>query len=64
MAAEGTRAVVAAVATVANALADNSGNGGSRQRQRQVETEALAGADNNQPESGSDSGGRNGNWLR
>ncbi len=59
MAAEGTRAVVAAVETVTMVPADNSGNCGGRQWRRQVETEAAAGADNNQPESGSNRGGRN-----
>ncbi len=41
-------------------MADKNAKGGGRQRWQQVETEAAAGADNNQPESGSDSSGRNG----
>ncbi len=64
MAVEGTNAVVAVATTVAMAPADNSGNSGGRQWRRQAETEAAAGADNNQPESSSNSSGRNGDWLR
>jgi hypothetical protein len=40
--------------------ADSSGNGGGRQRWQQAETKAVARADNNQPESGSNSSGGNG----
>ncbi len=64
MVVEGTGAAVTAAAIVAMAPADNSGNNRGRQWRRQTETEAVAGADNNQPESGSDSSGRNGNRLR
>ncbi len=55
MAVEGTKAAVAAAATVAMAPADKCGNNGGSQWQ--AETEAVVGADNNQPESGSNSGG-------
>ncbi len=58
--AEGTGAVVAVVAKVAMTLADNSGNDKGRQWRQQAETEAVVGADNNQPESGGNSGSRNG----
>jgi hypothetical protein len=58
--AERIGAVVAATAAVAMAPADNSGNGECRQWRWQVQTEAAAGAYNNQPESGSNSGGGNG----
>jgi hypothetical protein len=46
------------------AQADNSSNGGGKQQQWQAKTEAAAGADNNQSESGSDRGSRNSDWLR
>jgi len=52
--AEGTGAAVAVAATLAMALTDSGGNGGGRQRRQKTEPESVAGADNNQPESGSD----------
>ena len=54
---EGTGAAVAVVATLSMAPADSSGgnSGGRQEWRRQAETEAVAGADNNQPESRSDS---------
>ncbi len=61
MAVEGTEAAVAVAATVAVAPADSSSSGRGRQWQRQAKTEAAVGADNNQPEIGSNSGSRNDN---
>ncbi len=61
VAAEGTGAGVAVAPTVAMAPANNSNIGGGRLWQRQAETEAVVGADNNQPESSSVSSGGNGN---
>ncbi len=62
--ADGTRAAVAAAVSVAMAPVDNNGSCGGRQWQRLAETEVAAGADNNQPESGSNNGGGNDNRLR